>query len=308
MEKIFVRYPNFRSSTKNSDPCIKNDVYSKCRKRMVFITSGRFLGDEAQKKFAGSSRKHPYVIIADTLGCNLRCWFCYSHQFWSIDRSIKHGCNPTYLSSEDIVSQIKCKIEKLIEAEHLMIKKPVIRIRFSGWEPIFATKEIMRHYESDKPSDYKLGIDFWIEVFKELDNVISDLKKSGKIILINEDEWDFQDEWPVFITDSPGRVNIRFDTNGIAFGNNEESRRVNAEEGLAYYFIERLFDIHRENKLQNIKIWIDYSFKGVTPNEYFWSQRTNLPSTEDNITKDYSIEDVPLYSGYKNLLVSIINK
>lgn len=74
---------------------------------MVFITSDRFLGDEQQKKFAGNLRKHPYVIIADTLGCNLRCWFCYSHQFWTLESAIKKGCSPVFISSDEIVSQIK---------------------------------------------------------------------------------------------------------------------------------------------------------------------------------------------------------
>ena len=197
IQKIFVRYPNFRSSTRNSDPCIKSDVYSNCKNCMAFITSDRFLGDEQQKKFAGSSRKHPYVIIADTLGCNLRCWFCYSHHFWTLERA-KKGCNPAFLSSDDIVSQIKCKIEKVITAGNQMEKKPFMRIRFSGGEPIFATGGNLRPYKSKRAIDYKLGSDFWIEVFKKLDGVISDLKSLGKITLINEDEWNFQEDWPIF--------------------------------------------------------------------------------------------------------------
>ncbi|MFC2170184.1 hypothetical protein ACFLRM_06460, partial [Acidobacteriota bacterium] len=65
IQKIFVKYPSFRSSTRRSDPCVKSDQYAKCKNCMVFVTSDRFLGDEAQKKYTGSLRKHPYVIIAD---------------------------------------------------------------------------------------------------------------------------------------------------------------------------------------------------------------------------------------------------
>lgn len=72
-----------------------------------------------------------------------------------------------------------------------MQKKPFMRIRFSGGEPIFATERNLRPYKSKKAIDYKLGIDFWIEVFKKLDGVISDLKSSGKVTLIDEDEWNF---------------------------------------------------------------------------------------------------------------------
>lgn len=143
MEKTFVRYPNFRSSTRNSDPCIKSKEYFNCKSCMVFIASDRFLGDEQQRKFAGSSRKHPYMIIADTLGCNLRCWFCYSHHFWSLDRAVKHGCNPTFLSSEEIISQFRCKIEKLIEPEARVqkrvevIKKKLVRKRKKIKEQVY---------------------------------------------------------------------------------------------------------------------------------------------------------------------------
>lgn len=110
-EKVFVRYPNFRSSTRNSDPCIKSKEYFNCNNCMVFITSDRFLGDEQQKRFAGSYRKHPYVIIADTLGCNLRCWFCCSHHFWTLERA-KKGCNPAFLSSATSYPRSNVKLKK----------------------------------------------------------------------------------------------------------------------------------------------------------------------------------------------------
>jgi hypothetical protein len=56
-EKLFLRYASFISSTRNSDPCIKSNDYLGCKNYMVFITSDRFLGEEQQKKYAGSLAK-----------------------------------------------------------------------------------------------------------------------------------------------------------------------------------------------------------------------------------------------------------
>ncbi len=308
MEKVFVRYPNFRSSTRKSDPCVKLDIYKDCPKCMVSITSDRFLGDEQQKKFAGSLRKHPYVIIADTLGCNLRCWFCYSHQFWIAASAAKAGCSPTFLSADELVTQIGCKVEKLIKNRDQMDKKPFMRIRFSGGEPIFATAENLRPFSGDKPIDYKQGIDFWVEVFKKLDSLVSALKQSGKIILIDAEDWNQQREWPVFISDSNGRLNIRFDTNGIAFGHNEESKRVKANEDLAGYFVGELFGLYKNRELENIKIWIDYSFKGASPNEYYWSQKMRLPAANENNPQEYSPVGIPQNSGLQELDKNIQQK
>jgi hypothetical protein len=41
--------------------------------------------------------------------------------------------------------------------------------------------------------------------------------------------------------------------------------------------------------------------KGACPNEYYWSQRRNLPTTEKNENYDFHIMEHPQYSGYKNL-------
>jgi len=82
--KLFVQYPNFRSSTRKFDPCIMQNMrLGSCRNCKVFVTSDRFLGENRQMKLVGSLRKFPYVMIMDTAGCNLRCWFCYSHHFWN---------------------------------------------------------------------------------------------------------------------------------------------------------------------------------------------------------------------------------
>lgn len=97
--------------------------------------------------------------------------------------------------------------------------------------------------------------------------------------------------WPSFIADSPHRVNIRFDTNGITFSNPEISN----------YFLAKIYHLHKNDKLRNLKIWVDYSFKGVTPTEYHWSQKLSLPVASENNDLDYDLNEHPQYHGLKNL-------
>jgi hypothetical protein len=48
---------------------------SKCR---AFLMSDRFLGEEFQKRVGIGRNTYPYVLIADAVGRNLNCWFCYA--------------------------------------------------------------------------------------------------------------------------------------------------------------------------------------------------------------------------------------
>ncbi|MEM3871726.1 MAG: EVE domain-containing protein [Nitrososphaeria archaeon] len=301
IKKLFVQYPNFRSSTRKFDPCIMQDIREEnCSKKCkVFVTSDRFLGDERQKRLVGSLKRFPYVIIMDTAGCNLRCWFCYAHQFWKPDDS----CEPVFLSTDDIIEQLRCKIGKICDAETKMDRKPFTSIRISGGEPIYADKRTMDPYESDKVVDYKLGIDFWLDLIGKLDTFVGKLKENKKMNIVSEKEWkrNKRSSWPTFVSDVRDRMYIRFDTNGVAFGDNEEAKRVLGGRENAEHFIGRLFNLYKNGRLNNLKIWITYSIKGACPNEYYWSQRQKLPTTEENENYEYNIEEHPQYSGYKNL-------
>lgn len=173
-----------------------------------------------------------------------------------------------------------------------MDRKPFMRIRVSGGEPLFASPDTVQPYNSDKKVDYRIGVDFWVEFFERLDPIIEELKNSKELYIVQENDWDIVNSpWPSFIADSPNRVNIRFDTNGISFSNPEVSN----------YFIDKIYNLHKNNKLKNLKIWIDYSFKGATPTEYEWSQKLSLPTTSKNNDVDYDINMHPQYHGLKNL-------
>lgn len=300
MKKLFVQYPNFRSSTRKFDPCVMQNIrVGSCRSCKVFVTSDRFLGEKRQIKLVGSLKRFPYVIIMDTAGCNLRCWFCYSHQFWKPDDS----CEPVFLSPDDVIKQLRCKIEKICGAKGKLDRKPFTSIRISGGEPVYADPRTMMPYESDKKIDYVSGINYWLEFIAKLDALVGELKEKKKINIVVEDDWDRSKEfsWPTFVSDVKDRMYIRFDTNGIAFGSNEEARRVLGGPENARHFIRGLFDLYRKGKLRNVKIWITYSLKGACPKEYYWSQRKKLPTTEENENYDFSVDEHPQYSGYKNL-------
>ncbi len=100
------------------------------------------------------SYNYPYVQIADTAGCNMRCWFCYSWHFWSHKIAEEQGCKTAFASAERLADEFYCKFESMSNREHMLdtlrqktfltakemsqslyhIKKnyPVIRIRISG--------------------------------------------------------------------------------------------------------------------------------------------------------------------------------
>lgn len=304
VKKLFVQYPNFRSSTRRFDPCVmEGRRVGECRKCKVFVTSDRFLGEKRHVRLVGSLKKFPYVIIMDTAGCNLRCWFCYAYHFWKPDVH----CEPVFLSADDLINQLKCKIGWMQRAESKMDKKPFTSIRVSGGEPIYADPKTLMPYQSEKKIDYMLGIDFWLDFFEKLNDLVEELRKEGKINLVSEADWDYSKSfpWPTFVSDARERLYVRFDTNGIAFGDNEEAKRVLGGAETAERFIKGLFSLYKKGKLNHIKVWVTYSLKGACPNEYFWSQSRKLPTTEDNEDYDFIIDEHPQYSGLRNLKIVI---
>lgn len=308
LEKLFVEYPGLRSSTSDYDPCTerRNGAQLDCRKCKVFLATDRFLGQQTHEKIMGNSRSFPYIIIVDTAGCNLRCWFCYSHHYWAPDPRTK----PEFLTTDEVVAQIECKIEQISKFQRK--RRPLTRIRISGGEPIFADRNVIRPYSSNKRIDYELGIKYWLEFFEKLDVLIGKLKSQGKICIYDEKNWNYQEwnfrnrknPWPVFVSDVPDRVRIRFDTNGTAFGDstNPEVGRVEGDAQYARKFIDGIYDLYSKGRLNNIKIWITYSLKGATPVEYYWSQKRGLGQSN---SKNFTPNDHPQYSGYYNLLNEI---
>lgn len=312
-EKLFVQYPNFRSSTYKYDRCVVGKSSMKCDDCRVQIISDRFLGQDFMLNVMRGSYNYPYVLIADTAGCNMRCWFCYSWHFWSKKIAEERGCKPAFASAERLADEFYCKFESMSNKKYMLdtleqktfltakemnqslyhIKKnyPVIRIRISGGEPVFTSQEIYRPFDSSKPVDYSLGVKYWLDFFEEFDKRVKKLKENGIINMISQDDWNFNSPWLSVMTQKPGRINIRFDTNGIAF----------ADPAISKQLVGGIFRLHTEGKLNNSEIMIDYSFKGATPTEYAWSQNRCLPVDPSKNSYDFKLEEHPQVPGLLNL-------
>jgi hypothetical protein len=317
MEKLFVQYPNFRSSTYKYDPCVINKSTLRCLDCRIQIISDRFLGKDFMLNIMKGRLKYPYVLIADTVGCNMRCWFCYSWHFWSRETAEEQGCKPVFVSSDGLANEFFCKFKLMSNKENMLnalrekgfltsgemnqslshISKnfPVIRIRISGGEPIFASKETLQPFESDKSIDYSLGVKYWLNFFESFDKKVVELKNKGLINMVPQEDWNFDKPWLSVITRREDRMNIRFDTNGIAF----------ADPKLSEQFVKGIFKLHEEGKLDNSEIMIDYSFKGATPTEFRWSQNIGLPVDPSKNDYNFKLEDHPQIPGLLNLKMQV---
>jgi len=328
MKKAFVWDPVMRSSARKYDPCIlleRNKCKIKCDNCSITLIADRFLGKEFQReilgKIGGGKGRYPYAIIADGLGCNLRCWFCYAYKFLTKKSAESSGCHISYISPSELARQFGCKIEKMSNydellgiaqskeltdkeckgaVKHLQMKLPLMRIRISGGEPLFSNNNTIT--ESTNPNPIKATIDYWLTFFMEFDRIVGDLKKTNRLYIIEKEkvknkEWGGNLPFPTSLAERSGRLNIRFDTNGIIFANEEITR----------LFIGELFKLFREKKISNIFIEFDYSFKGATPIEYYWSQRRELPVDSSKISFDFELNEHPQILGYFNIL-HIINE
>ncbi|MEM7818142.1 MAG: EVE domain-containing protein [Candidatus Aenigmatarchaeota archaeon] len=335
MKKAFVWDPMMRSSAIKYDPCVSFDGKTgkiKCDNCTITLIADRFLGKEFQKeilsKIGASKGKYPYVIIADSLGCNLRCWFCYAYKFFTKEDAEKNKCHIAYVCPQELAQQFGCKIEKLFDLKkklldnnlseifksknfdeqtkekiikHLKMNLPLMRIRISGGEPIFSNKDTLRLDQSDKDtlpdSSYtEYTIRYWLLFFEELDKIIGRLKEEGKINIVNKKDiknkdWKGESYPLICIAEREKRLNVRYDTNGIIFSIKDVTEK----------FIGGLFDLFKEGKLNHLFIEFDYSFKGATPVEYKWSQRMELPVDPSKISFEYDPKDHPQIPGYLNI-------
>ncbi len=119
-QKLFVQYPNFRSSTYKYNPCVINKSTMKCPDCRVQIISDRFLGHEYMLKVMKGSYNYPYVLIADTAGCNMRCWFCYSWHFWSNKIAEEQKCRPTFVSAGRLADEFYCKFTYMSDRQKML--------------------------------------------------------------------------------------------------------------------------------------------------------------------------------------------
>jgi len=171
MDKKFVMYQ--RSTTSKFDYCLNKDFSHKtdlpeCNNCRVFMITDRFINENFQINIMNDTRPYPYgvypfILIADTAGCNLRCWFCYSWKFW--EGELKEDVKPVYISEEQLADQITCKLRGLTKYSELVNekikekwKRPFSRLRFSGGEPLWANRRIFHPFDEKKAYDYTLGI------------------------------------------------------------------------------------------------------------------------------------------------------
>lgn len=329
MEKAFAWDPVMRSSALKYDPCIVSNPEKTncceiiCSDCTITLISDRFLGDEFSKSILGKKgaekARYPLAIIADTVGCNLNCWFCYAYKFLSINEARNNKCKVVFLTPERLAEQFYCKLTKIsnlklvLEAidkksfldekdkssakKHLELKPPLWRIRISGGEPLYSNKENF----SLQPN-YENSIKFWTNFFKELDSKIRRLKDEKKLSIVNEDNFkqspdDYKDVFPLVIARKDERLNVRFDTNGILF----------AKKEFTELFLNEIYKLHKNGNLRNIYIEIDYSIKGPTPIEFYWSQRKKLPVDSQKISFDFEFDEHPQLPGYFNLCEKLKN-
>ncbi len=325
MQKEFIWDPNMRSSALKYDPCL-NKKGSKCSLQCsdckLTLIADRFLGKEFQQEVLGkmgSGRgRYPYVIIADTFGCNLNCWFCYAYKFLDKEVATKYRCETSFVSPQRLAEQFGCKIEKmtnfdefigsinkkpLSESEkektlnHLKMKLPLMRLRISGGEPLYSTNKTLRDIKGKGVTEASIA--YWLSFFEELDKIIGHLKKSKKLFILNKSdfqnsEWSPPDIFPACVGHKPGRLNIRFDTNGILF----------CSEKVTHSFINGIYQLFQNKKLKHIYIEIDYSFKGTNYSEYAWSQRKDLP-VDINKSSSPVKRKHPQLVGYKVFMTAL---
>jgi len=324
MRRLFALDLSMRSTACNYDPCIVSDERGKpsvlCDDCKVTFISDRFLGEDFQRKVLGrafekSLQKYTYVIIADVVGCNLNCWFCYAWRFLKKSEAEK-SCLTSYTSAERLAEQFFCKFKKvsstryMIEQienkkflteddrrksiKHIELNLPLSRIRISGGEPIFSDGEVLLGRD-EKKTIHLANVEYWLTFFKKLDELVGKLKVEDVVHLVDVDKWDGSSPHLTCLSEVTGRLNVRFDTNGILFANEE----------ITDAFVGGLYRLYKESKLNNLFIQIDYSIKGATPTEYHWSQSLSLPVSPDKNNPSFSAKEHPQYFGYRNIVDAI---
>jgi len=262
-----------------------SDLCESCR---VFLMSDRFMGENYYEKTGIPKNTYPFVLISDAAGCNLDCWFCYSHKL--IDRKDYEKQRPESLSPDELANCYLCKMGSIANNFKALRDNVYSRIRVTGGEPLFSDEDTL---SGDFDDLFEATVDYWIRFFQKLNSGINELEDEGKIKLLEPREvkelrknvGEIED--PVWITEHNGSITLRFDTNGLLF----------ADEKRAKKFIESLFELHKDGKADNLYIEINYSLKGASPDEFYASQGKEL---DENLEENFEIENHPQYEGLEN--------
>jgi len=296
LRKLFAHL-DFHCNPKN-DPCSRKSdrSFPRCDNCRVYVFADRFMGPTFQTQILGGVNKNPHILVVDSVGCQYRCWFCYA-------RDILDAVNPVspysgwkdykLMSPQDIANCTECKLTA--KYADIPNKRPFARFRITGGEPLFATKQTMKETKTENPIDAALA--YWMETLRALNETFRKLKKEGRIEIITYDEFagrgrEVNQQISTWLTKAPGKVEIRFDTNGQLFS----SSSLYAER-----FVNDVFSFHEKGELDTIRVNVDYSLKGPTPIEFEWSQSRSLPVDVTKIQEDFDMDSHPQYAGVKHL-------
>jgi len=197
------------------------------------------------------------------------------------------------MSPQDIAACTECKLT--VKYREIRKKRPLARFRVTGGEPLFATKNTLNDSKTRSPTEEALN--FWLETFKALNETVRKLKNDKKVEIITYDQFvdrgrAINEQISTWLTQSPEKMEIRFDTNGQLFS---------ASNSYTEKFVKSIFKLHENGELDAIRINIDYSLKGPTPIEFEWSQSRSLPIDVSKLKEPFDINHHPQYPGIKNL-------
>jgi hypothetical protein len=266
---------------------------SLCEACRVFIMSDRFLGEPFNKLTGIPKNKYPYVVIADTAGCNLNCWFCYAHD--TIKKSNYEKLKPKFISPSDLAKCFACKIGYASTYITDKSRYPIFsRVRITGGEPLASSPDTLIDFKGDF---YEGTVQFWKEFFIELDHEVKALVAEERIRLVQAGEFkpilrQGRFDRPAWVTLKRGRITVRFDTNGLLFCNRKN----------AYEFLKSINDLCKTTRGSALYVEIDYSLKGAAPEEFKWSQGMAIDSIEREKAKEFAIEDHPQFAGIRNII------
>lgn len=283
IRKKFVRFsPHVYEENRFLKNC--NESQEKyCDKCRVILMRDRFLGEEFHELAGLKGNVNPYILLVDSAGCNMRCWFCYAHQLLKSENY--NDLDPVFKSASELADCFACKMKMAKRLRKKDQDRYFSRIRITGGEPLFSTDDTITG--RNKLSAIEATIDYYIEFFKRMDKKVSQLLQEGVIDLVTIQPYKKSMEFPTWLATRPNRVNIRFDTNGLLF-----TKRDNA-----FKFIKGI----GESKLKHLRIEIDYSIKAPTPIEMEWVMRKSLPVDIKKI-KNFNIKNHPQYSGLMNII------
>jgi organic radical activating enzyme len=254
------------------------------------------MGITFQREILGGQNENPLILVLDSVGCQYRCWFCYA-------RDILDAVNPVsphsgwkvykFMSPQDITVCTECKLTS--KYRDMKSKRPFARFRITGGEPLFATNRTL--VESEGRQSLEGALNFWLETFKKLNSLVRKLKEARKLEILTHNEFvkrgrKVNEDISTWLTEIPGNMEIRFDTNGHLFSCNAL---------YAQNFVMKIFELHRRGDLDSIRVNIDYSLKGPTPIEFEWSQSRSLPVDATKLKEPFEINDHPQFAGIKNL-------